>query len=392
MTGLTALAVKSAEPRDKVYSLSDGRGLLLEVHPSGRKYWIVRIRNRGREARRCIGSFPDVSLKEARDLAVEFKANPGLSAKRRSLGVSFAEVAQSYLEACGNAPNTVKRDSEILRVHVLPFIGGLPLADVSYDDVADVCDRIVRRGLYDSAVKARGVVSCVFRWAMVQRLVRSNPAAGVLVDTRGYKERHYAAVSGSAEVGALMRAVSGYRNFVVRAGLLCAAYSFCRPSEVAGASWREFDLSRAVWVVPAERMKLRRAHFVPLCRQLVEVLGDLKRRNLSSFVFPSARCSSKPMSAESLRAALRVMGFSADEMTTHGFRSIASTTLNEFGWPFDVVELQLSHGERDAVRGAYNRAQHVEERTAMMQWYADYLDAVRDGLPVPRKPTITITL
>ncbi|MGH6885504.1 MAG: tyrosine-type recombinase/integrase, partial [Geminicoccales bacterium] len=242
-----------------------------------------------------------------------------------------------------------------------------------------VLRRIEARGAIDTAHRVLQNCGQVFRFAVATGRAVRDPAAdlrGALVTVRG---SHFASITEPKAIGALLRAIGGYQGtHIVRCALRLAPLTFVRPGELRAAEWPEFDLDAAEWRIPAERMKMRAIHLVPLSAQAVGILRELRPlTGTGRYVFPGERTPTRPMSENTVNAALRRLGYSKDEMTGHGFRSMASTLLNEQGWHRDAIERQLAHGERDAVRAAYNYAEHLPERRRMMQAWADYLDGLK---------------
>jgi integrase len=233
----------------------------------------------------------------------------------------------------------------------------------------------------ETAHRIKQICGQVFRYAIATGRASRDPSGDLRGALPPVKETHHAAITKPAEVAALLGAMKRYRgSFVVRCALLLAPLVFVRPGELRKAEWSEIDLDGAVWRIPAERMKLRQEHLVPLSRQAVTVLKELRPLTGSGrFVFPSMRTTTRPMSENAITAALRRMGYEQGTMTAHGFRTTASTLLNELGWPADAIERQLAHAERDAVRGAYNRAEFLTDRRHMMQAWADHLDLLTAG-------------
>ena len=241
--------------------------------------------------------------------------------------------------------------------------------------------RVEARGTLETAHRIHQVCGQVFRYAIATGRAQRDPGTDLRGALPPVPQRHYAALTKPAEVGALLRAINGYRgSFVVQCALQLAPLVFVRAGELRRAEWSEFDLAEAVWRIPAARMKMRQEHLVPLARQAVEILHQLQpATGAGRYVFPSARTGARPMSENAVTAALRRMGYERGEMTGHGFRTVASTLLNELGWPGDVIERQLAHAERDNVRDAYNRAEYWAERQRMMQSWADYLGGLAEG-------------
>ncbi len=391
---LRDVQIKQAKPREKPYKMYDRRGLFLLVHPNGGKYWRFRYRFAGRQKVAAFGVYPAVSLsaaREARDRAREMlaegrdpvDAKREAKAKARGEAETFEDVAREWLGKF--SVNWVKEHAEVVRARlekdIFPWLGARPIAEIDAPTLLAVLRRIEARGALHVAHRMRQVCGQIFRYAVAVGYAQRDPSADLRGALTPVAERHFAALTRPGEVGGLMRAIRGYQgSFVVRAALRLLAYTFVRSGELRKAEWREFDLDSGVWTIPAHRMKMRREHLVPLAPQAVEVLRELQPLTGSGrYVFPSARSAARPMSENAICAALRRMGYEQGAMTAHGFRTLASTRLNELGWNADVVERQLAHVESNEVRGAYNRAEYLPQRTRMMAAWANYLDGLERG-------------
>lgn len=264
---------------------------------------------------------------------------------------------------------------------VFPWLGGRPIAEITAPELLTVLRRIESRGAIEVAHRVKQVCGQVMRYAVATGRAQRDPTADLRGALPPSVENHHGALTTPTDVAALMRAIDAYKgSFIVRCALRFTAWTFARPGEVRKAEWAEFDLDGAIWRIPAARMKMGREHLVPLSRQAVELLREIQPLTGSArYVFPSARSAARPMSENAIVAALRYMGYERGEMTAHGFRTTASTLLNEMGWPSDEIERQLAHAEQDEVRGAYNRAEYLTERRKMMQAWADYLDSLAAG-------------
>jgi integrase len=270
-----------------------------------------------------------------------------------------------------------------LEVHFFPWIGPKPIADVTDDDVMACLRRMEDRNLLDTAHRALSENDSLFRYAKKRKYVKHN----VVADLRGpdtlprTKIKHHAAITDPVQFATLLRALDAYHGgFVVRCAIRLLPLVFVRPGELQWATWSEFDLDGAEWRIPAERMKMREYHIVPLSRQAVAILRELHPvSGPQGYVFPQARNASRPISENTLNVALRGLGYTKEQQTAHGFRRTASTLLNEQGWNRDAIERQLAHGERDPVRGTYNAAQYLPERRRMMQTWSNYLDGLKAG-------------
>ena len=384
---LTELSVQSLKPRVQRFMRADRDGLYLEVVPGGQKYWWYVSQAGGKRKKVSIGKWPDVSLKDARELLVLKKREAGISSFSPEVdGVLLSEIAEEWyrVRISGFSEGYRARIRRWLDSYVIPKFKGRSLASVTGPEILAVCREVEGYGQLELAHRVLNVYSQIFKYAM-PFYVQGDPTAiltGKLVPIRA---KHFARVTDHRDVTKLMREISLYPRPRVRNALLFSAYTFCRPGEVRRAEWNEFDLDRCTWRIPAEKMKMARMHVVPLAKQAVELLRDQEERiKLSGlagrFVFPSERGADRCMSENTVRLAVRAMGFGADAMTAHGFRGMASTLLNESGlWSVDAIELQLAHVEGNSVRAAYNEATMLPERTRMMQWYADELDKLRDA-------------
>ena len=407
---LTDNAIRTAKGSDKPRKLADEKGLYLLVNPSGSKLWRLKYRVDGKEKLLALGSYPEVSLRQARDerdAARRMMArdiDPSAERKQAKSKVTgegtFGAVANEWLEqqrSNWTEGHTVTVRSRLDR-DVLPYLAARDINEIAAPELLALFRRVEARGAIESAHRVRTICSQVFAYAVAVGRAKRNPVADV--DSKALKTpkpRPMAAVLKPLEVGALLRAIDSYRGtHVVRCAFRLAPLVFVRPGELRAAEWAEFDLDAAQWIIPAARMKLgqaakadsTRSHIVPLSRQALEVLRDiLPMTGDGRFVFPSARSVHKPMSENAITAALRNMGYSGDVMTGHGFRSIASTMLNEKGYNPDAIEAQLAHVPTGKVRAAYNRAKYLAERTTMMQDWANHIDALKSRarvIPIKR--------
>lgn len=388
---LTEIAIKSAKPRVKPYKLSDGRGLFLLVDPKGGRGWRVRYRFDGREKMLSLGIYPDVPLKLARDrcedlrrlVASRIDPSAGRRADKEARAHTLRDIADEFfqLQAKRLDPGTVQRDRDRLENFVFPFLGNHPISRITAPDLLACLRRIEARGRLETARRTRSIFGRVARYAVATGLAERDISADLRGALANPVETHYASITDPAKVGALLRAIDGFQGqLATAAALKLAPLVFVRPGELRAARWSEFDLDNhePTWRIPAARMKMGTEHVVPLARQAVAILKDLRSMSGNrELLFPSIRTASRPISNNTLNAALRRLGYATDEQTPHGFRSTASTLLNEQGFHPDLIELQLAHQERNAVRAAYNKAQRLTERRQMMQAWADYLDRLK---------------
>jgi integrase len=397
MPKLSDTKIRASKPREKPYKLYDAEGLYLIVRPDGARWWRRRFRWAGREQTLSLGSYPDVSLATARDRSSEIRKqiangeNPSeerrdeklarLTAGERTFKVVAADWLKHTAAALEWTPKHQDRVRRRREAHFDPWISRKEVGEVTEDDIAACIQRVVDKGLYDTAKRVRSEVNLVFRFARQRRLIARNPVTELLAPgtVPSVKAKHHASIKDPVQLGTLLRALETYPGGpVVQRALKLLALTFVRPGELRHAKWSEFDLEGAEWRIPGERMKMREHHIVPLSRQAVAILRELEAlTGPDGYVLPQARDASRPLSENALNVGLRVMGFAQGQMTSHGFRSTASTLLNERGVNGDHVERQLAHGPRDKVRATYNAAQYLPERRKMMQAWADYLDELR---------------
>lgn len=389
---LTDTAVKNAAPKDKQYTLYDSEGLFLLVMPNGSKLWRWKYRVGGVERRTSLGVYPKVSLRAARlerdrlqaelkrgvDPAIEKQA---LKAVERATGETFQLIAEEWHKKFRHtwADNTAKTVIERLQKDIFPYIGARPIREITPPELLAVIRRIESRGAVETARRDLQKCGEIFRYALATGRAERDVAADLRGAIAPPKKRHFAAIHEPKEIGELLRAIEGYQgSLITRCALKIAPLTFVRPGELRHAEWIEIDLENAEWRIPAARMKMREKHIVPLSRQAVEVLQELHPLTGSgSYVFPGERSRSRPMSENTVLAALRRLGYEKGEMTGHGFRSMASTILHEQGWQSEVIERQLAHGDRNKIRASYNFAQYLPERRKMMQAWADYLSSLK---------------
>ena len=388
---LNPSAVANAKPQAKPYKLADERGLFLLVRPNGSRWWRFKYRRPGthKENLLSLGVYPDVSLRKARERRDEARRlladgiDPGdkRKAEQAAGAETFEAIAREWFAKY--EPTWVQdhanRIMRRLERDAFPWIGSKPVASVTAPDILAVLRRIDERGARETSHRARTNIGQVIRYAIATGRASFDPTPSLRGAIPQPYERHHASITEPEGIGALLRTIDGYDGyFPTRCALQLAPLLFVRPGELRHAEWAEIDLDAAEWRIPADKMKMRSIHIVPLAAQAVAILRELAPLTGSGkYVFPSVRTRARPMSENTVNAALRRMGFDKGTMTGHGFRSMASTLLNEQGWNRDAIERQLAHAERDAVRAAYNYAEHLPERRRMMQAWADYLDGLR---------------
>jgi integrase len=390
-TPLTETALKAVKPAEKAFKLFDGRGLFLFVPPSGARLWRMKYRYGGREKLLAIGEWPHTSLKRARDRLNEARQlladgiDPAAKkkAEREAVADTFAALAKEYLDTKRSSlkPKTLSKAQWLLDDWLNKYAGKIPLRHLKAADILSVCRRIEAKGLNETAHRARALASRVMRYGVITGRVDRDPCADLRGALTPVKTKNHAAITDPIKVGELLRAIDGYEGQPSTAfALKLAPYVFARPGELRAAAWSEFELEgdQPVWRIPAERMKMGEQHIIPLARQVVAILKQLQLiTGDGPLLFPSLRSKKRPISDNTVNGALRRLGYSHDQHTGHGFRSTASTLLNEHGWNPDLIELQLAHAERNKVRSAYNRAERLSERRTMMQAWADYLDSLK---------------
>ena len=376
---LTELQVKNAKPKEKYYMLRDDRGLNLRVDPSGRKYWILRYWENKKEHQLSLGPYPELSLKDARLRRDEIQTQraKGESPSRKSdkKPETFSDVTNEWLKIrmSDKAESYMRMVRLRIKKHVLSFIGKRPIGEITPKDVLQICRRIEDDGHEETARRVKTIIGQVFRFAVASDLINFDPTYALNGALKPLHREHYATLINPDDIIILMKAIKAYPYTIMRCALLFSVYTFARPGEVRSAEWSE--IKDDVWDIPAEKMKMKRRHIVPLSKQVKEIIEELRPlTGKGRYLFPSPRNNGNCMSDNGVRIALRVMGFTKEQITPHGFRAMFSTIANEHGINRDVIERRLAHVENNTVRGAYNHAEYMPERIKLMQWWADYLD------------------
>lgn len=400
---LTDVKVRNAKPTDKQVKLFDGDGLFLLVMPPGKKTpngskcWRFKYRFAGKEKLLALGTYPEVSLSDARDKRTEARRqiaagiDPGEARKARK--VANAEKAANTFEVVARewygknepvwSPTHAVMVISRLEKDVFPAIGKRPVSEIKAPDVLKMLQNIEARGVIETAYRIKIVCGQVFRYATATGRAEGDPTAALKGTLSKRRVKHHASITDPKEAAVLLRAIDGYQGgFVVRQALRLAPLVFVRPGELRKAEWAEIDLGNAEWNIPAEKMKMKQPHLVPLSKQAVEILRELQPVTGSGkYLFPGR--ASKPMSENGINAALRYLGYDKDIMTGHGFRAMARTILDEvLQVRIDFIEHQLAHAVKDPNGRAYNRTSHLAERKKMMQTWADYLDGLKSGAKV----------
>ncbi|MGE4411645.1 MAG: tyrosine-type recombinase/integrase [Sphingobium sp.] len=403
---LTDIAIRNAKPGAKPAKMADGGGLFLFVTPAGGKLWRLKYRMEGKEKLLSIGAYPEISLSDARKRRDEARAmlaegkDPSREKQRAKVQSrvnaenSFTAIANEYCAKRKReeswSPATATR-SEYLLSLLTSGIGRMPISEIEPADILAAVRKIEAKGNLESARRTLQLSSMVFRYAVATARLRSDPTRDLKGALTAPKVTHYGAITEASRVGELLRAIDGYEGQgLTKLAMQIAPHVFVRPGELRHAEWSEIDLDGALWIIPAEKMKMRKAHHVPLSRQVITLFREVMTASgPSGYVFPSIRTRARPMSENTINAGLRRLGYASDEMTAHGFRAMASTLLNESGkWHPDAIERALAHADDDKVRAAYHRGAHWKERVEMAQWWSDYLDQLRKGadiVPLPKR-------
>ena len=396
---LTDMEIRNARARLKAYKLADSQGLFLHVTTGGSKLWRMKFRQGGKEGLLSFGPYPEVTLaaaREKRDAArrhIREGNNPSMEKRRAAIlakvaaGNTFSVVAEEVIakrEREGLAPTTASK----LRWYasLLNKIAARPVAEIEAFELLEPLRKIEASERYETATNTLAFAGRVFRYAVATGRAPRDVAADLRGALTTPKVTHRAAIIQAEGAGRILRSIDAYTGQrVTKLALAMMAHTFPRPGELRLADWCEFDFDAATWRIPAARTKMRKEHLIPLSQQVLAILKELQAIvGGEELVFRSFRNPKKPLSENTLNVALRAMGFAADEMTSHGFRAMASTLLNESGkWNPDAIERALAHGDSDTVRGAYHRGLHWAERVEMMQWWSNYLEALRDGAQAP---------
>jgi len=398
--GLTAQYIKCLTQKPTEYMERDSRGLYLLVKPNGAKLWRLRYAFEGRERLMSLGAYPEVSIGMARKRRDDARAqvangNDPLAAKQAEVEArsdTFAAVAELYLakkQASGLSAGSVRRETDRLRMFINPKLGKRPIGSLTADDFRRVLEAIPTPDgkRIETAQRTRAICGQVMRYAMALGLAPGDPVSALTGLLPTATVESFAALVEPKAVGRLMLDIERYQagrdhaSPVVSAALQMMPYVFVRPMELRTARWEDIDLEGAepTWRIPAERMKMKVKHLVPLSRQVVAILKPLKEQTGAGVhVFPAPREDGRGITEAAVRMALRRMGYSGEVHTAHGFRTTASTMMNEAGKPPELIEMQLAHGDPDKVRAVYHRGYKLAERRELMQWWADYLDGLRE--------------
>jgi len=393
---LTDTAIKNLKPAAKPYKKSDGGGLHLLITTGGSKLWRLAYRYDGKQKLLSLGRYPIVGLAKARSERDEAKAlladgvDPSVHKRNSKPKTEDQDATSTWREVCrewwdkrrreGASKATLNKLQWLLEKSY-PGLGHLPVQDIAAADLLGVLREIEAQGTYETATRLRSVSGQVFRYAISTGRAERDVAADLRDALTVPKRSHHPAVLEPKKIGELLRAIRGFEGDpTTRTGLLLAAYTFLRSGEIRYAEWSDVSWETARLTIPAERMKMYRPHIVPLSKQVIEILRPIQTiTGREKLILPSLRSKGRPISENTMNAALRRLGYTKEQMVTHGFRTIASTHLNENGFNRDWVERQLAHVEGNKIRAAYNSAEYLQDRTDMMQWYGDFLDQLHDS-------------
>lgn len=393
---LSDTAIRSAKAVTKPAKVADEKGLYLLLTPSGGKLWKLKYRVGGKEKKLALGSYPEVSLKEARRRRDEARTllasgidpseerKSAARAAEESARNSFGSVADDYFEhihRSGREAVTVKK-SRWLYSLMERDLSSRPITAIKPAELLATLRKVEAKGHHETARRMRSLASRIFRYGVATSRADSDPTSLLRGALIAPKVRHHSAIVEPARVAELLRAIEGFDGQpLTQIALKLTPHLFVRPGELRRAEWAEFDFDKCVWTIPAEKMKMRSAHLVPLSRQAMELIRSaFALSSRQQFAFSSLYPGKRPMSENTINAALRRLGYTSDEMTAHGFRSMASSLLNESGrWSADAIERALAHKDSNGARAAYNRGSYWSERVAMAQWWSDYLDQLRSG-------------
>jgi integrase len=405
--GLTDVQIRKAQPKDKDYRLPDGDGLFLQVTTKGGKWWRLRYQFEGKEKLLSLGVYPDISLSDARERRHEARARiaKGIdpSADRKTVKEKKAESSANSFEVIakewhknqvGNKAWSADHAATImtrLEKDVFPWIGSRPIAEVTAKEIKAILDRVRSRGVIETARRVRTIMGQIYTYAIATDRANYDISAGFrsYLPATSKTRKHMASVTDPKELAPLLRAMDAYQGgFVAQCALRLLPMLFVRPGELRHMEWAEIDLETAEWNIPGSKMKMGQPHLVPLSRQAVAVLEEIKPlTGHGKYVFPSTRSFSRCMSDNTVNAAFRRMGFDGETIVGHGFRATARTILDEIlGFRPDLIEHQLAHAVRDPNGRAYNRTAFLPQRKEMMQTWSDYLEALKTETNAPPSP------
>ncbi|MCD8554129.1 tyrosine-type recombinase/integrase [Seleniivibrio sp.] len=395
--GTTDTAIRTAKAKDKGYKIQDEKSMYIYVSEAGGKTFRLDYRYANKRKTYVIGSYPEISLKEAREKRDEARKlisegiDPNELKKAKKYNIyceasnRFKDVATEWHAV--NKPKWIESHAQrkwrALEKNIFPYIGDRPVKNITAQELLSVLRLIEERGSIDVAHRTKNIVGEVYSFAIATGRAERNISHDLKGALTARVSKNMATITETDEIGGLMRAIDSYTgDIVTKCALRLTPYVMLRPGELRQAEWSEIDLHAGLWKIPAEKMKMRRPHIIPLSKQAVSILKEIQPLTGQwKYVFPNARSKERPMSNVTILSALRRMGYTKEEMTAHGFRAMASTLLHEKGYESAIIEMQLAHVERNKVKGAYNHAEYLDKRTVMMQEWADYLDGLKLNKP-----------
>ena len=390
---LTEVALKNSKPLDKDFKIADEKGMYVLVTKSGKKYFRYDYRFAGKRKTLALGVYPETSLKEARDKRdaarklLDGDIDPSANRKAKKLqlieeaGNTFLAVAAEWHEkqkSKWSADHTYRK-WHYLENDVFSTFGSTPIKNITARELLTLLEKIQARGAIDIAHRVKRICGEVFRYGIYTERCERDPSQDLKGALIPITSKHMATITDPKKIGELLRAIDGYQgDIATQCALKLAPYVMLRPGEIRRAEWSEIDFDRKQWKIPASKMKMKRPHIIPLPNQVIDILKTIQPvTGDGKYIFPTLWSKTNPMSENTLNAALRRLGFTKEEITSHGFRGMASTLLHENGYKSAVIEMQLAHAERNKVKAAYNHAEYLDERTEMLQWWANYLDSLR---------------
>lgn len=388
-TQIKNLKINKAES----YKEKDTQGLSLNITKAGSKIWHLRYTLNGKDTTMSLGRYPGVSLREARRRRDECKqlAREGINPKEhrdkeKSGATTFNDVFNQWLETKqdGWTTNYTKRTLQRANSYLLKPLGSKPIDKIEVQEIVAILQQIDRKGLGNTIEKVKGIANGVFRHAYLTGLIQFNPVREISNDIFSKrKKQHYATITDPAEIGQLLRVMDAHIGSVqVKIAILLAPHVFLRPGELVGLLWSEIDFNEKIIRIDGSRMKMNKSHLVPMSNQVFKILSKFRAIEFNSpYVFPGLRDKNKHISTNSILVALRSLGIDKNTFTTHGFRHMASTRLNEMGFRGDIIEMQLAHRDSNTIRDIYNHATYLDERKDMMQTWSDFLDKAKENTP-----------
>ena len=387
---LTDVKIRNLKPKEKLYRVADTHGLTIEINPNGSKLWRHRFRFKNKATMMSLGNYPEVSLLDARQHRDSNKQliKKGINPVKERLvdnnsKKTFYDMFNAWIDNKKDELSDDYVEDTIQRAnnYLFPEIGKLPIEDIKSPDMRNLLLKIQEKGLLDTLRKVKGIANGVFSYSVGMGLISVNPVRDLPNDIfKKQPKNHYATLTNPKDISWLLNKLDKHKGSnEVNTALIMAPHVFLRPSELTGLLWQEIDFEAKLIRIGSERMKMNKSHIVPMSNQVFDILWGLNKNNVESkFVFPTSRDKTKSISTSALRVALRSLGIKKEDFTTHGFRHMASTRLNELGYRGDLIEIQLAHTQSNKVRAAYNHAEHLQERKAMMQDWSNYLDKLQN--------------